>query len=225
MSGNEKGFIAPGPGGLTKAPRTVLLVDDDLAVLETLRSGLTDAGCIVFAVASVDEAERLLDSGQRLDIAVVDVLMPGRSGLELAPRLRVPDAVPFVMLSAYSDAATVEQATAAGALGYLVKPVDVVQLLPAIEAALACAAELGELRNIRQQLQMALDSDRETSVAVGVTMVQHEIGRTEAFDLLRGTARNQRRKLTELAKEVVAAQETSNQAGILPVQESDNDPV
>jgi response regulator NasT len=160
----------------------------------------------------VDEAERLLDSGPRPDIAIVDVVMPERSGVELAPRLREPDAIPFVMLSAYSDAQTVEQATAAGALAYLVKPLDVVGLIPAIEAALACAAKIEELRTVRAQLQNALDSDRDTNVAVGVTMVRHEISRDEAFDLLRNTARNQRRKLKELAREIVMAQEALHSA-------------
>ena len=220
MSGNEKGFIAPGLAIPVKIKRTILLVDDDPAVLEVLGGGLAEAGCIVLAAESVSAAEKLLDSGESPDIAILDVVMPERSGLELAPRLRELGA-PFVMLSAYSDAATVEQATSAGALGYLVKPVDVVQLLPAIEAALACAAELGELRKVRTQLQMALDSDRDTNVAVGVTMVQHDIGRLEAFDLLRGMARKQRRKLTDLAKEVVAAQETLHLNGIFAAQERD----
>ena len=212
MSGNQKGYIAPGFGSLLRTPRTVLLVDDDPLVLESLSAGLIGAGCAVLCANSVSEAEKLLDNGPRPDIAIVDVVMPERSGLELAPRLRALDAIPFVMLSAYSDASIVEQATNAGALGYLIKPVDEVRLLPAIEAALACAAKLDELREVRGQLQKALDSDRDTSVAVGVTMVQHEIGRDEAFDLLRGTARNQRRKLAELAQEVVAAQELLNSA-------------
>jgi response regulator NasT len=210
MSGNQKGYIAPVFGTASRPPRTVLLVDDDSLVLESLGNGLAGAGCIMLCAASVDEAERLLAGGPRPDIAIIDVVMPERSGLDLVPRLRELGCIPFVMLSAYSDAPTVEQATAAGALAYLVKPVDVVRLLPAIEAALACAAELGELRKIREQLQTALDSDRDTDVAVGVTMVQHEIGRTEAFDLLRDTARSQRRKLTELAQEIVAAQEALN---------------
>jgi response regulator NasT len=212
MSGNEKGFITPGLDSSLRAPRTVLLVDDDPLVLESLSRGLIADGCVVLCATSVDEAERLLDSGPRPDIAIVDVVMPERSGVELAPRLREPDAIPFVMLSAYSDAQTVEQATAAGALAYLVKPLDVVGLIPAIEAALACAAKIEELRTVRAQLQNALDSDRDTNVAVGVTMVRHEISRDEAFDLLRNTARKQRRKLKELAREIVMAQEALHSA-------------
>jgi response regulator NasT len=220
MSGNQKGYIAPGFGSLLKTPRTVLLVDDDPMVLESLSAGLMGAGCVVLCANSVNEAEKMLDNPPRPDIVIVDVVMPERSGLELVPRLRA-DALPFVMLSAYSDATIVEQATDAGALGYLVKPVDEVRLLPAIEAALACAARLDELAKVRGQLQNALDSDRDTSVAVGVTMVQHEIGRDEAFDQLRGKARNQRRKVADLAKEIVSAQESLNSASALAGKSDD----
>lgn len=222
MSGNQKGYIAPGFGSLLKTPRSVLLVDDDPLVLESLSASLVGAGCVVFCANSVSEAEKLLDSGLRPDIAIVDVVMPERSGLELAPRLRSHDAIPFVMLSAYSDASIVEQATDAGALGYLIKPVDEVRLLPAIEAALACAARLDTLDRVRGQLQSALDSERDTSVAVGVTMVRHEIGRDEAFDRLRGEARHQRRKLADVAQEIVTAQESLNSSGALAGKSDDD---
>lgn len=196
--------------GETKLPRTILLVDDDRLVLSTLARGLTDAGCEVATAESVNDAEELLAGGQHVDIAIIDVMLPGRNGLELATRLRELDHIPFLLLTACSDASVVEQATIAGALAYLVKPFDVAQLLPAIEAALACAAEISELRAVRGQLQAALDSDRETNVAIGVTMVHHELGRIEAFELMRRTARSQRRKLIELAREIVAAQEALN---------------
>jgi response regulator NasT len=212
MSGNQKGFISPGLDSSPRTPRTVLLVDDDPLVLELLSSGLIAAGCVVLCAKSVSEAENLLDRGPRPDIAIVDMVMPERSGLALVPCLRALEEIPFVMISAFSDAQTVEQATAAGALAYLVKPLDVAALLPAIEAALACATKLDELRTVRAQLQNALDSDRDTNVAVGVTMVRHEISRDEAFDLLRNTARKQRRKLKELAREIVVAQEALHSA-------------
>lgn len=208
MNENESGPNAP--AGPVREPRTLLLVEDDRLVLTTLANGLSGAGYVVLTAESVNEAEDLLSGGQRPDLAIVDVLMPVRNGLELAQRLRELDHIPFILLTACSDAPVVEQATRAGALAYLVKPVDLPQLLPAIEAALACASEISELRDVRRQLQTALDSDRETNVAIGVTMVRHGIDRAESFDLLRRTARAQRRKLLDLAKEVVAAQEAQN---------------
>jgi len=198
---------------VSREARTLLLVEDDRLVLAMLANGLSAAGYVVLTAESVNEAEDLLSGGPRPDLAIVDVLMPVRNGLELTPRLRELDHIPFVLLTACSDASVVEQATRAGALAYLVKPVDLPKLLPAIEAALACASEISELRDVRRQLQMALDSDRETNVAIGVTMVQRGIDRAASFDFLRRTARSQRRKLLDLAKEVVAAQESLNPQG------------
>jgi len=189
---------------------TLLLVDDERLVLATLAQGLSKAGYAVSTAESVDEAEALLASGERPDLVILDVSMPGRNGLELAERLHSFDHIPFLLLTAYSDQAIVEQAAACGALGYQVKPVDTRQLVPAIEAALARAAELRSLRMTGQQLQNALDGEREISIAVGITMVQYRLGRKAAFELLRKTARSQSRRLAELAVDVIKASEALN---------------
>jgi response regulator NasT len=195
------------------ANSNILLVDDDRLVLVTLAQGLTLAGYSVSSSESVDDAEALLASGVRPDLAILDVSMPGRSGLELAERLRSLDYIPFMLLTAYSDLDIVEKAAICGALGYLVKPVDTMQLVPAIEAALARAAELRGLRTVGRQLQNALDNEREISIAIGITMMQYRLGRMAAFELLRKTARSQRRKLAELAIDVIRASETLNLGG------------
>lgn len=189
---------------------SLLLVDDEHLVLTTLSTGLSRRGYQVSIAESVDEAEATLASGERPDLVILDVSMPGRSGLELAERLCSFDHIPFILLSAYSDHEIVEQATTCGALGYLVKPVDARQLVPAIEAALARGKELHSLRKTGQQLQAALDNEREISMAVGITMVQHRLGRRAAFELLRKTARNRRCKLATLALDIINASETLN---------------
>lgn len=190
--------------------RKILLVDDDRLVLSTLSSGLSRAGYSVSTAESVNDAEAFLSGGERPDLVILDVCMPGRSGLELAERLHSFDHIPFMLLTAYSDHEIVEQASACGALGYLVKPVDTPQLLPAIKAALARAADMQNLRTIGRQLQGALDSEREISIAIGITMVQYRLDRKAAFELLRKTARSQKRKLAELAVEVIKASEAMN---------------
>jgi AmiR/NasT family two-component response regulator len=185
------------------SPVHILLVDDDRLVLATLSHGLQRAGYRVSSADSAEEAEQFLATGMRPDLAILDVRMPGNSGLQLAERLRQLDQIPFLMLSAYSDAATVEQANACGALSYLVKPIDQAQLGPAVAAALARAEELHRLNTSRQQLQAALDSERDTSIAVGITMAQQQLGRDAAFALLRNSARSQRCKLATLAAQMV----------------------
>jgi len=194
----------------TISNRNILLVDDDRLVLATLARGLAGAGYTVSTAESADEAETILACGKRPDLAILDVCMPGRTGLELAEQLRAYGYIPFMLLTAYSDHEIVEQAATSGALGYLVKPIDTPQLLPAIEAALARALELRSLRTTGQQLQNALDSDREVSIAIGITMVQYRLDRKAAFEMLRKAARSQRRKLAELAMDVISASETLN---------------
>lgn len=185
------------------APLHLLLVDDDRLVLATLGMGLQHAGYRVDTAESSEEAEVLLAGGMRPDLAIVDIRMSGQDGLYLARRLRELDHIPFIMLSAYSEQHMIGQASQLGALGYLVKPLDISQLLPAIQAALSRADELQELRETRAQLQGALDAERDINVAVGITMAQQRLPRQEAFELLRKAARTQRRKLAELATEII----------------------
>lgn len=187
----------------------VLLVDDDRLVLATLSSGLEEAGYAVQACASAEEARRVLDL-ERPDIAVLDVRMPGQSGLELAKQLQEHSGLPFIFLTAYGDEDIVREAIAHGALGYLVKPVDIHQLIPAIEAAVARAADLWGLRNTERQLQTALNENREVSMAVGLLVERRRISRQQAFDALRATARTQRRKIGEVAEEILSAAELLN---------------
>lgn len=186
----------------------LLLVDDDRLVLATMAAGLQQAGYRVSTVESAEDAEYLLVSGERPDLAILDVRLPGHNGLHLAKRLHELDHIPFMMFSAYRDQATVDQASRSGALGYLVKPLDIPQLVPAIEAALARANELHDLRVGRQQLQATLDAERNVSIAVGITMMQYHLKRREAFDLLRKSARSQRCKLADLAIGIIQACET-----------------
>lgn len=187
--------------------KRLLLVDDDRLVLSTLATGLAQAGYRVTTAESVEEAEADLSGGDGVDLAIVDVRMPGRDGLHLAQRLRDLDHIPFMILSAYSDAQMVAQATHYGAMGYAVKPIDLPQLLPTIEAALARANELQDLRLERQQLQQVLDGDRNINIATGIIMVSHKLARADAFNMLRNTARSQRRKLADLAQDVIQGSE------------------
>ncbi len=189
------------------ATKQILLVDDDRLVLAMMSGGLRDAGYHITSAESAEEARAWLASGARPDLAILDVRMPGEGGLSLAQRLRELDHIPFIMLSAYSDPDMVAQATACGALGYIVKPQEVTQLIPVIEAALARANELSDLRTTRQQLQAALNNERDISIAVGITMMQHHLKRSDAFELLRKSARSQRIKLADLAVQVIAAGE------------------
>ena len=184
--------------------RSLLLVDDDNLVLATTGRGLQAAGYEVRTAQSVAEALELL-ADYRPELALLDIRMGAQGGFDLARILRDRHGIPFVFLSAYDDAETVEEATELGAVGFLVKPVDIPQIAPTIEAALKRASELSRLRNTGRQLEQALDQQRGVSVAVGILMERHRWSRTEAELRLRDTARAQRRKMADLAEAIVFA--------------------
>jgi len=184
----------------------ILLVEDDRLVLATLTRGLSDEGFEVSAAQTAAEATRLI--AKRVpDLALLDVRLPDVSGIDLAKHLKDRAGVPFLFLSAHGDVDIVQQAVDLGALGYLVKPVDVAQLVPELRAALARAEEIAALREVEDQLRIALEQGREASIAVGVLMERFRLDRGGAFDLLRGRARSERRKLAGLAQEIIDATE------------------
>lgn len=188
----------------------VLVVDDDRLVLATLAKGLRHWGYEV-AEASSGETALKLALETNPDVILLDVNMPRMSGLEVAKSLRAQTMIPFIFLTAYGDADIVKQAAEHGAMGYLVKPVDISQIVPAIEAALARGKELGQLRETETQLSTALANSRETSIAVGILMEREHLDRHCAFDVLRDYARSQRRKIKDVAEELIRAIEFANQ--------------
>jgi response regulator NasT len=189
-----------------EAPRHILVVDDDRVVLAALAEGLRAAGYRVTATVSPNDAIGI-SAREAPDLALLDVRMPGMSGIELGGKLREHAGVPFLFLSAYGDSEIVKQATEAGALGYLVKPLDIQQIVPSIEAALARGRDIGALRESEAQLNAALAGAREISMAVGLLMMRDRLNRTQAFEVLRVSARSQRRPITELAKELLTSAE------------------
>jgi two-component system, response regulator PdtaR len=113
----------------------LLLVEDDILILRTLARGLRDAGYRVSEAESANEAMQIC-AAERPDLALLDIRLPGMSGLELAKWLVVRD-IYFVFLTAYDNQEFVSEAQQSGALGYLIKPMDVPRILPTIETALA----------------------------------------------------------------------------------------
>jgi response regulator NasT len=198
--------------------RHILVVDDDRLVLAALAEGLRGAGYRVTGVASGEDA--LANAARdRPDLALLDVRMPGMGGIELGRRLREEYGVAFLYLSAYGDQDMVQQAVDEGALGYLVKPLDIQQIVPSIEAALTRAGEIGGLRRSEEQLNKALTGSREISMAVGLLMMRDRINREQAFELLRSNARSRRRPIAEIAEQLLSSAEdfyTVRDAGSVP---------
>lgn len=184
----------------------ILLVDDDVLILGLLARALESAGLRVCLASSGAQALALLATDKlQPQLAVLDITMPGMSGLELAAHMGT---IPYMFLSANDAAGIAEQAAEAGAVGFLLKPIDPGQLLPAVRAALARGAEIQGLRAEESRLTHALREGRETGMAVGVLMERYRIDRHAALRLLRNHARSNQRKLNDVAVELLQASET-----------------
>jgi response regulator NasT len=191
--------------------RLILLVDDDPLFLEYLVTVLGHAGHDTLAATSAAEAlQRVAEREADIALALLDINMPGMSGLDLARRLKEHTSVAFMFLSSVDDAETAREAANHGAVGFVVKPVDAAHLLPAFESALARADEIRQLRRTEANLNAALAAGRETSLAVGLLMTRFQTDRNTAFEVLRDHARSSRRKVNEVAEQLVAAEELLN---------------
>ena len=195
---------------LTDMPaHRILIADDDRLILSTLGQGLRDAGYEIYEATDGKAAVHICET-LNPELAILDMRMPGMSGVEAARQIRQKTTVPFIFLSAYNDKEVVELAVQEGALSYMVKPMDIPQIIPTIEAALARASEIRELHLSAQNLSSPLENNRETSMAVGVIMERYRANRDQAFNALRQYARTERVKINDLAASLLNSVESFN---------------
>ena len=191
---------------------TILLVEDDRLILHTVSQGLQAAGFRTLEADSAEKGMRLC-LAERPDIALLDMKLPGISGLDFARWLKSTLGIPFLFLSAYDDSTIVEDAAELGALGYLVKPLEVSQMLPTIRTALLRAQEIQKLHQTEVDLSTALKTSRGISMAIGLLMQLFDIGADESFDALRSYCRANRARMIDVTTQIV---EQGNKIDLTP---------
>jgi DNA-binding response OmpR family regulator len=184
----------------------ILVVDDDRLVLATLSHGLAQAGYDIIDADNGDDAI-LLAREHRPDLALLDIRMEGKSGFDVAVYLRDYCQMPFMFLSAFSDDDTVAQVSALGAVAYLVKPLDIRQIVPAVEAAFAQierrAGEPAPLAGTLAHEALA----QPVAMAVGVLMHRYSLSRDVAAARLLRLAREAGLSMHAQAELLLAAVE------------------
>ncbi|MET9609312.1 response regulator transcription factor [Streptomyces sp. NPDC006512] len=124
------------PDGPPRRPLSVILCDDNVLLLETLREVLrAQPDLEVVGTASDGEAARQLAHRHQPDLVVLDVRFPGGGRSVALDIARCSPASRIVVFSAYDDKGTVEQMTSAGVCEYLVKGVSNRDLLAALRRA------------------------------------------------------------------------------------------
>jgi response regulator NasT len=180
----------------------ILVVDDDRLVLATLVAGLKQAGFEVIEADNGDDGI-LLARKFKPQLAILDMRMQGKSGMDVARYLAANTGTGFMFLSAFGDADIVEEATRMGALGYLVKPLDVRQIVPAVRAALVRWQELKAVPVAAVQAGGILGRDE--CIAIGILMERLRLDFDRAREALATQARSEKRSAIELASTMVEA--------------------
>jgi response regulator NasT len=190
--------------GRSISPDRVLVADDDAPAVAAVGQGLRAAG---FDVLEAFDGPSAFDACmvQAPSLAIICYGITGSTGVEIAHEITNRTSVPVVLLSAESNEAIVREAVAASVISFLLKPIDVRQLLPVVRIALQRARDYQALRSRAEQLNEALQGGRNVSLAAGLLMATFHVGREEAFERLRRHARSNRVRLEEVASELLRA--------------------
>ncbi|MFQ5804287.1 MAG: ANTAR domain-containing response regulator [Candidatus Methylomirabilales bacterium] len=183
----------------------VLVVEDEGLVAAGLKGQLEDIGHQVLGLATDAEEAVGLASKLQPDLIIMDIRIPGADGIETARAILAQEAVPIVFLTAYPDEDFVRRAGDAGAMAYLLKPVNESTLRSTIEVALARFTELDALRREVKDLKEALETRKLVEKAKGVLMKRVQLSEAEAFRRMQQKSRTTRTSLKIVAATIVQA--------------------
>ncbi len=183
----------------------ILIADDEALHNLALTSQLETLGHQVVATATNGREAVDLARDVKPDLAFLDIRMPNMTGPEAAHQIASERAIPIIILSAYSDGRTVDEATRSPVFHYLVKPVDPDDLGPAIAVARARFDDWIEARRQRDQLEAKLEERKIIERAKGLLMDTRGLSEREAYRFLQKTSQDKNTPMVDLAKKILLA--------------------
>jgi response regulator NasT len=196
--------------------RRVVIAEDEAIIRLDLKEILVDEGYdVVGETGRGDDAVELVRLHEP-DLVILDVKMPGADGLQAARDIRDLDLkVAVLILTAFSQRNLIDEAREAGVAAYLVKPFQRIELIPAIDQAVArCEQEWAIEAESRQAVDdgivgrqaMAedkLETRRLVDGAKGQLMERHGLDEGDAFAFIQRTAMSTRARMADVARQVL----------------------
>ena len=184
-------------------PTRVVIAEDEALIRLDLKETLEEEGYeVVGETGRGDEAVELVDQ-LKPDLAILDIKMPGKDGLEAAREIAGPRKAAVLILTAFSQRDLIEQARDAGAMAYLVKPFARHELVPAIELAVSRFAERRALEDEVATLTERLETRKLVDRAKGLLMTRRQMSEPDAFRWIQRTAMDRRTTMKAVAEAVV----------------------
>ncbi|MDQ3916272.1 MAG: response regulator [Actinomycetota bacterium] len=182
----------------------VLIAEDEAIIRLDLKEMLEEEGLAVVGEAADGEAAVRMARDVAPDLVIMDIKMPGMDGLAAAEKIVEDDLAAVLILTAFSQRDLVQRAADAGAMGYLVKPFQKSDLLPAIEVAIARHAELAAVKKESAELSERLETRKILDRAKGRLMDTGGMTEADAFRHIQRKAMQERRSMKAVAEEILA---------------------
>lgn len=170
---------------------------------ERLKNMLHELGFAQILEASDSDRAYSLANDSVPDLAIIDIATAGTEWLPVLQRIRTRMNIPVILIGSDFSTESIEKAIAAGAGGFLAKPVRKEELWPAIEVAAVHNHALADLKEKVAALEGALENRKSVEKAKGMLMRIHGLSEPEAFRRMQKLAMNKRTTLLKIAEAIL----------------------
>ena len=182
-----------------------IIAEDEQLTRTIIRARLEKLGHTV--VAEACDGAQAIDATRlhRPDVVIMDIKMPVMDGIEAARTILADIPCAILFLTSYNEQELVQQASSTGALAYLMKPFRKDDLAPALEMAIARFRQIQSQKKEIDDLKDTIETRKLIERAKGILMDRHGMSEEEAFKRIHFQARNQNKKMREIAQSIVTA--------------------
>jgi response regulator NasT len=185
---------------------SILVIDENRARASIIESGLREEGHEVTVVTDVSGVARHIANADP-DVIVINLGNPNRDMLENMFQLTRAVKRPIAMFVDSSDKAAIEAAIDAGVSAYIVDGLRKERVRPILDMAISRFNAFSRMERELEQARSELQGRKIIDKAKGILMRSKGLSEEAAYQLLRKTAMNQNRKITEIAQSLVTAAE------------------
>ena len=190
---------------MSRLDLTILVIDENAIRASIIEEGLREAGHErVTVIHEVQGVARTIET-LRPDVIIIDLENPNRDMMEHLFQLTRTVGRPIAMFVDRSDTASIEAAVDAGVSAYIVDGLRKERVKPILDMAVSRFNAFSRLQRELADAKSALEERKVVERAKGILMKMRGLSEEEAFALLRQTAMNEKKKMSDIAQSVVTA--------------------